>query len=101
MHPNLLKKSIDQLLKKIYGSKGEVFAEIASNWQVIAGQEISKLAIPVSINYYKDNSGKKIRLVLQSTSKANMFELKFYELQIIERINMYLGYMAIHHIKFQ
>jgi hypothetical protein len=101
MPNNLLKDSINKVLKNLMRKKGDIFAEIASNWKKIAGENIYYQTFPYNIKYYKTHSGKFASLELGLTNKANILELKFMELQIIERINTYLGYIAITKIVFR
>jgi hypothetical protein len=101
MPNNLLKDSINKVLKNLMSKKGDLFAEIASNWRKISGESIYYQATPRNIKYYKTNQGSFVCLVLEYTEKANILELKFMEIQILERINSYMGYRAITKISFK
>ena len=96
-----IKDCIDQFLRKLYDKKGKEFSEIAINWGKIAGDEISKKCIPVDMKYYKKNSERYNILVVSLKNKSGIFEMKFSEMVIIERINNYLGFKAISGINFK
>jgi hypothetical protein len=96
-----IKDCIDEFLKKLHNKKGKEFSEIVINWSKIAGEELSKKCIPVDMKYYKKNSEKCNILVLSLNNKSAIFEIKFSEMIIIERVNNYLGFKAISGINFK
>ena len=96
-----LKNCIEDIIKKLNSTKGEVFAEICAKWLDIAGAEFAKSTLPVDIRYFKTSKGKDISLVLKLDQKADMLQIQFSESIIIERINTYFGYKAITKLKFK
>ncbi len=89
------------VLKKLYSSKGEHFAEIAANWPKLVGKEYASLASPMGIRYYKTNVGKNINLIVESNNASSRIELKFSESILLERINQYFGYKAVTSIQIR
>ncbi|MDX1923647.1 MAG: DUF721 domain-containing protein [Rickettsiaceae bacterium] len=96
-----LSDSIAKFLKKVYKKNGEDFAEIAANWNKIVGSNISYLAIPAGLKYFKTASGKTACLTLLASSPSLVLELQFAETAILERVNQYFGYKAINSIKIK
>lgn len=96
-----LKDSINKLINKLYSKKGAEFAAISSNWNQIAGDDISKNSIPIDMKYYKTQNGKERMLVLSVSNNSKILELQFSTGIIIERVNNYLGFKAISKVKLK
>lgn len=94
-----LKNELFNILKPILSKKGEVFAEIALKWEEIIGSEYAKQIYPLKITKYHTNDEKFNILIVQTLPNASLMTLNFAKPQIADRINNYLGFLAISSIK--
>ncbi len=95
-----LKQTIESVLRKAYAKKGPLFAEIMINWKSIIGAEMSDQIEPYNIKHYIANGEKVASLALKLEKNANILEIQFSKMIILERINNYFGYRAISEIRF-
>ena len=86
--------SFAPLAKKLLGKKGFVELEIITDWEDIAGKEISEFIHPQSIEFKKgEKSGGTLYVLADSGAFAT--ELNHKQAYIIEKINTYFGYAAV------
>lgn len=87
---------VDLLLTPLCHKQGFVHAQIILNWSSIVGEHFARLCKPLKLTFpYKDRS--QGRLYLTAPSVLSL-ELHFQHEQILEKINQYFGYKAIHKI---
>jgi len=93
-----IRKSRPQTLAAAFGGLLEIFggrsgdADLIKNWQVIVGQDISRIAKIVAIKLSRD---KKFNIVLHPVSPAFALELSYNLDECKKRINKYYGYDAV------
>lgn len=91
---------INKIILNIFGRKNRVLAEIIINWGKIVGMEYSSKASPFKITPVKEH-GYKINILHIIVENSSVQTLMSYQQGvIIERIAVYLGYKAIHKLRF-
>lgn len=89
-----LQSLLSENVKKILKKDGFVYFEIIKNWKNIVGEKIFKDVSPVKIKKINNEN------ILSINVKKNvMIEIEYSRDQIIEKINGYLGFNAIHKIQ--
>ena len=89
-----LQSLLPENAKKILKKDGFVYFEIIKNWKNIVGEKM-----------FKDVTASKIRkinnenILSLNVNKEIMIEIEYSRDQIIEKINSYLGFNAIHKIQ--
>ena len=82
------------MLKKILKKDGFVYFEIIKNWKNIVGEKMFKDVSPLKIKKINNEN-----ILLINVNKSLMIEIEYSRDQIIEKINGYLGFNAIHKIQ--
>lgn len=102
-HSNFTMQSLNSILnnvvKKVFTSKGKILGELLIEWKKIVGSEIADICYPVKIQSYYDNSNLHHVLHIVVYSSYNNFELSFKKNILIERISTYFGFKAINCIQ--
>ena len=89
-----LKSLLSENVKKILKKDGFVYFEIIKNWKNIVGEKMFKDVSPVKIKKINNENILSINV-----NKNVMIEIEYSRDQIIEKINGYLGFNAIHKIQ--
>ena len=89
-----LQSLLSENVKKILKKDGFVYFEIIKNWKNIVGEKMFKDVSPVKIKKINNENILSINV-----NKNVMIEIEYSRDQIIEKINGYLGFNAIHKIK--
>ncbi len=87
---DLLPENVKKILKK----DGFVYFEIIKNWKNIVGEKMFKDVAPLKIKKINNENILSINV-----NKNVMIEIEYSRDQIIEKINSYLGFNAIHKIQ--
>jgi hypothetical protein len=90
----LLQSLLSENVKKILKKDGFVYFEIIKNWKNIVGEKMFKDVSPVKIKKINNENILSINV-----NKNVMIEIEYSRDQIIEKINGYLGFNAIHKIQ--
>lgn len=89
-----LQSLLSENVKKILKKNGFVYFEIIKNWKNIVGEKMFKDVSPVKIKKINNENILSINV-----NKNVMIEIEYSRDQIIEKINGYLGFNAIHKIQ--
>jgi hypothetical protein len=89
-----LRSLLSENVKKILKKDGFVYFEIIKNWKNIVGEKMFKDVSPVKIKKINNENILSINV-----NKNVMIEIEYSRDQIIEKINGYLGFNAIHKIQ--
>ena len=89
-----LQSLLPENAKKILKKDGFVYFEIIKNWKNIVGEKIFKDVTPSKIKKINNENILSINV-----NKNVMIEIEYSRDQIIEKINGYLGFNAIHKIQ--
>ena len=89
-----LQSLLPENVKKILKKDGFVYFEIIKNWKNIVGEKMFKDVSPVKIKKINNENILSINV-----NKNVMIEIEYSRDQIIEKINGYLGFNAIHKIQ--
>ena len=89
-----LQSLLPENAKKILKKDGFVYFEIIKNWKNIVGEKMFKNVAPLKIKKINNENILSINV-----NKNIMIEIEYSRDQIIEKINGYLGFNAIHKIQ--
>lgn len=89
-----LQSLLSENVKKILKKDGFVYFEIIKNWKNIVGEKMFKDVSPLKIKKINNENILSINV-----NKNVMIEIEYSRDQIIEKINGYLGFNAIHKIQ--
>ncbi len=89
-----LQSLLPENAKKILKKDGFVYFEIIKNWKNIVGEKMFKCVSPFKIKKINNENILSINV-----NKNVMIEIEYSRDQIIEKINSYLGFKAIHKIQ--
>jgi hypothetical protein len=89
-----LQSLLPENAKKILKKDGFVYFEIIKNWKNIVGEKMFKCVVPLKIKKINNENILSINV-----NKNVMIEIEYSRDQIIEKINSYLGFKAIHKIQ--
>jgi hypothetical protein len=89
-----LQSLLSENVKKILKKDGFVYFEIVKNWKNIVGEKMFKDVSPVKIKKINNENILSINV-----NKNVMIQIEYSRDQIIEKINGYLGFNAIHKIQ--
>ncbi|MFM7943709.1 MAG: DciA family protein [Candidatus Fonsibacter sp.] len=89
-----LQSLLSENVKKILKKDGFIYFEIIKNWKNIVGEKMFKDVSPVKIKKINNENILSINV-----NKNVMIEIEYSRDQIIEKINGYLGFNAIHKIQ--
>lgn len=99
----MMKPVIDEINKviyKIFKKKSAILAELIINWGKIVGIEWKSNSYPYRVVASKER-GKKINILYIATDNPSIsMQMSYQQEVILERIAVYLGYKAIHKIRF-
>ncbi len=91
---------VNKLVQNVFRRQHPILAEIIVNWGKIVGVKFSQNSMPLKITSSKER-GKKINILyISSENSSASMEIAYQQELIIERIAIYLGYKAIHKIRF-
>ena len=91
---------VNNIIRNVFRSQHPILGEIIVNWGKIVGVKFSKNSTPLKIISSKER-GKRINILyISSDNSSASMEISYYQGIIIERIAIYLGYKAIHKIRF-
>lgn len=102
--PRSISTVVPKLTKKAFGQKSGLFGKLLVNWADIVGQTLAARVKPAELHYQtqtKDGQ-KKQRIVmgLYVRDGGTALEVQYQTQQLIEKINMFLGYNAVCDIRF-
>ena len=81
-----LSQSVDILINKVFSKRySPAFAKIFTNWQVIVGQHLASVCVPIMIDRFD-----KV-LIVEIYDKTRSIELHFMQEIVVTRINAILG----------
>lgn len=89
-----LQSLLSENVKKILKKDGFIYFEIIKNWKNIVGEKMYKDVSPIKIKKINNENILSINV-----NKNVMIEIEYSRDQIIEKINGYLGFNAIHKIQ--
>ena len=84
------------LIKDVMTAEDFVEADILLNWKDIVGQEIAAYAYPIKVKY--DHRENIRTLYMEVPVGGFALELQHKEEYLLEKINVYFGYKAVHKI---
>ncbi len=84
------------LVKDIMSAEDFVEADILLNWRDIVGQEMSSYAYPIKVKY--DHRKNFRTLYIEVPVGGFALELQHKENYLLEKLNAYFGYKAVHKI---
>jgi len=87
------RKAVD----KIAGKHGFAEADVLLNWPTIAGAALARVCQPVRVQYGRGNVLGAVLIV--QTNSARAPEVEHKGPLIVEKVNQYYGYRAIHRLK--
>lgn len=90
---------VNRIVRKIFGRKNPVLAEMIINWGKIAGIRFSKKSRPLKITSSYEKGQKINILYIEAENSALSMELSYQQDVILERIAVYLGHKGIHKIR--
>ena len=91
---------VNKLVHKVFKRQHPILAEIIVNWGKIVGIKFSQNSSPLKITTSREK-GKKINvLYITSDNSSASMEIAYQQELILERIAIYLGYKAVHKIRF-
>ena len=91
---------VNKLVHKVFKRQHPILAEIIVNWGKIVGVKFSQNNSPLKITTSREK-GKKINvLYITSDNSSASMEIAYQQELILERIAVYLGYKAVHKIRF-
>jgi hypothetical protein len=90
---------VNKIIRKIFGRKNPILAEIIINWDKMVGIKFSRKSRPLKIaNSYE--RGQKINILYIEVENSSLsMELSYQQDIILERIAVYLGHKGIHKIR--
>lgn len=90
---------VNKIIRKIFGRKNPILAELIINWGKIVGVKFSHQSVPLKIisSYEK---GQKINILYIEIENSSLsMEMSYQQDVIIERIAVYLGHKGIHKMR--
>ena len=90
---------VNKIIRKIFGRKHPILAEIIINWGKIVGIRFSDKSLPLKITSSREKGQKINILYIEIENSALSMEMSYQQDIILERIAVYLGYKGIHKIK--
>jgi hypothetical protein len=96
----LIGDAVNKVVYKVFSKQSPVLAEIIINWEKIVGLKFSQNNNPLKVTSVKEKGSKINILYISSNNSSASMEIAYQQEIIIERIAIYLGYKAIHKIKF-
>jgi len=91
---------VNKLVHKVFKRQHPILAEIIVNWGKIVGIKFSQNSSPLKITTSREK-GKKINvLYITSDNSSASMEIAYQQELILERMAIYLGYKAVHKIRF-
>lgn len=91
-------KTIRPLAKQLLGKNGFMLIELLSNWEEIAGENLSSYVLPQKISFAKDERSDGT-LFLMVFGGAFAMEVENKKQQILQKVNTFFGYEALSKIK--
>ena len=96
----LISDDVNKLVYNVFKRQHPVLAEIIVNWGKIVGIKFSQHSRPLKIISSKEKEKKINILYISSENSSVSMQIAYQQELIIERIAIYLGYKAIHKIRF-
>jgi len=93
-----LGEAVAALTRPIVGKRGFVRGGLVAEWETIVGERLAASSFPERVSYPPKQS-RDGTLHLRVASGSLAMELQHLEPQLIEKINGYLGYDAIAHVR--
>lgn len=92
---------IKNIIKNIFNAQHPLLAEIIINWSKIVGLKFSRGSSPIKIGTNREK-GVLINMLYIEVENGSIFtEMSFQQEIIMERIAVYLGFKAIHQLRFK
>jgi hypothetical protein len=90
---------VNKIIRKIFGRKNPILAEIIINWGKIVGVKFSGKSVPLKITSAIEKGQKINILYIEIANSALSMEMSYQQDVILERIAVYLGHKGIHKIR--
>lgn len=87
------------LAKKMLGKKAFIEADVICSWNEIVGDRIAELSKPIKIDFAREGRNNGV-LWIEVASGAVALEMHSKTNILLEKINTFFGYAAVHQIKF-
>ena len=88
---------VDGVTKQVLGKRGFTNSRIVTDWRMIVGEYLAEQCTPEGIHYRR---GEKTGGVLHIHAYGvQAMELEYLKGQVIEQVNMHMGYAAVGDIK--
>ena len=88
---------VDNVTKRVLGKRGFSNSRILTDWSLIVGDYLAAQCQPEGIRYRR---GEKIGGILHINAYGvQAMELEYLKNQVIEQVNMHMGYAAVGDIK--
>merc|ERR1712032_308051 len=94
-----IKRTASSIAKQIFETKGKIFAELMSEWDVIIGINFAHKCYPKKICSVVDGENKINILYISCDDVVTSFEIEYKKETILERIAVYFGFKIVHQIK--
>ncbi len=94
-----LGKHFCELTKAAFTRHGFAYAELLTQWQVIAGEDVASLCEPERIKWPRHSPEKRGGTLILRAAPGRALDLQHETARIAERINSFYGYAAIASIK--
>lgn len=102
--PRSISTVVPKLTKKAFGQKSGLFGKLLTNWTDIVGNGMASRIKPAELQYQTQTKNgektQKIVVALYVRDGGTALEIQYQTQQLIEKINMFLGYNAVCDIRF-
>lgn len=93
----LIKNEVNRIMAPFVRRKGYLYGRLFIDWEIIVGQELSKMTAPLKMAFYKNKPGT---LIIQTTSAASLY-INTLEEEIIQKINDYSKTMLVSKLQYK
>ena len=83
-------------VKNLINKKGQIYSEILDNWRYFVGNDLFDISFPKSFRN-ENRLGSSCLTVM--VKRGNEVNFEYSKSLIIEKINSFFGYEAVHNIK--
>jgi hypothetical protein len=92
---------IRNIIRNIFNAQHPLLAEIIINWAKIVGLKFSRISSPVKVGTNREKGVLINTLYIEVENGSILIEMSFQQEIIMERIAVYLGFKAIHQLRFR
>ena len=83
-------------VKNLINKKGQIYSEILDNWRYFVGNDLFEISFPKS---FKNENKLGSSCLTVMVKRGNEVNFEYSKSLIIEKINSFFGYEAVHNIK--